>query len=228
MWAICFNEFKGHFKSIKSIIVIAIIFGVTFLSADFMTNVAVQLELEELGTDRFAIGAFFMIFVFGFIFITGLSHDLINREVSTRTMRFLVTKTSRTKILLGKYFGVWLFWLFCIFTSFILITIISKNFLWSGIIENMIFISAALALNLIFSILIPKPSVSMFFGIVFALVFPVISFWAIYDERLFIHWFKFFTPYYYSTIGHSYFLINIGYTVVLLLIAIKLFERRDL
>jgi ABC-2 type transport system permease protein len=226
MWAISFNEFKGHFKSVKSIIVIGIIFGITYLGADLMSNVANSMEIQ-MGTDGYALGTLFIVFLLGFLFITGLSHDLINREVSARTMRFLVTKTSRTKIILGKYFGVWLFWFVCIIISYLLIAVVSGNFLWLGIIDCMTFLSVALALNLIFSILLPKPNISMFFGIIFSLVFPILSFWSIYDERIFIHWFKFFTPYYYSILGNAYILMNIFYAVVLLFIAITLFKRKD-
>ncbi|MGM0890636.1 MAG: hypothetical protein ACQEW5_27835 [Bacillota bacterium] len=227
MWAICFNEFKGHFKSVKSIIVIAIIFGMTYLLADFMTNAADQLKLG-VGSDGYAIGTLFVVFGLGFLFISGLSHDLINREISTRTMRFLATKTTRIKILLGKYLGVWFFWFFCILSSYILISFISKDFLWLGFIDCMGFISVALALNLIFSILLSKPSVSMFFGIIFALVFPVISLWSIYGDRDYISWFKFLTPYYYSTLGSYFIFINLFYAAALLFIATELFKRRDL
>lgn len=227
MWAICFNEFKGLFKSIKSIIVIAIIFGVTYLMADFMTAAADQLDFN-VGNDGYAIGTLLIVFILGFLFIFGLSHDLINREVSMRTIRFLVTKTPRTKILLGKYLGVWLFWFFCIFVSYVLIAFVSKNFLWKGIVDCMTFLSVALALNLIFSIIFPKPAISMFFGIIFALVFPLISFWAIYDDNKYISWFKFITPYYYSTLGSYYILINLVFAAVLLLLAIGLFKRSDL
>lgn len=232
MWAICFNELKGHFKSIKSIIVIAIISGITYLAADLMKNIAMTKAAGQLtnslGNNGYAIGTVFVVFLLSFLFITGLSHDLINREVNTRTMRFLVTKTTRTKIILGKYLSVWFFWLFCIFVSYLLITFVSKHFLWRGIIECMVFISVALALNLIFSIIIPKPAISMFFGIIFALIFPIISFWSMLTDKIYIKWFKFITPYYYSTLGSFYFLINLVYAVGLLLIAVELFKRRDL
>jgi ABC-2 type transport system permease protein len=227
MWAICMNEFKGHFKSVKSIIVIAIIFGVSYLLADFMTSVADQLDLGG-SKDGFAIGTLMLVFGLGFLFIAGLSHDLMNREISSRTMRFLVTKTTRSKILLGKYLGVWFFWFFCITVSYLLITFVSKEFLWLGVVDCMLFLSVALALNLIFSLLMPKPAVSMFFGIVFALVFPALSFWAIYADSIYTNWFKYFTPYYYSTLGSYYILINLVYAVLLFFVAREIFKRRDL
>jgi ABC-2 type transport system permease protein len=227
MWAICLNEFKGHFKSVKSIIVILMIFGITYLLADFMTLAAGQLDLG-VESDKYALGTLLIVYGLGFLFIAGLSHDLINREVSSRTMRFLVTKTTRTKILLGKYLGVWFFWFFCITVCYILVALISKEFLWLGIIDCMLFLSVALSLNLLFSILFSKPSISIFFGIVFALVFPAFSFWSIHADIVYTNWFKFITPYYYSTLGSYYILINLFYAVILLFLALELFKRRDL
>ncbi|MBM7583714.1 ABC-2 type transport system permease protein [Bacillus pakistanensis] len=228
MWAICLNEFRGHFKSIKSLIVVAMIFGITYLSADLMETVSSKIDIGSVGNDVYAIGTILIVYLLGFFFITGLSHDQINREVTSRTIRFLVTKTSKTNILLGKYIGILFFWLFCMTVSFILISLVSKDFLWLGLLDCMTFLSVALALNLIFSIILPKPAISMFFGIIFALLFPALSVWSIYTDRFYVSWFKFFTPYYYSSLGEFYILINLVYAGCLLLLAIWLFKRRDL
>lgn len=227
MWTICFHEFKGLFKSIKSIIIIAIIFGVTYWTADLMTTLKDQLDVHA-GKDGYATGIASIVFLLGFLFISSLSHDVINREVSTRTIRFLVTKTSRVNIIIGKYLGMWLFWFFCIFTSFVLVAFISKKFLWWGILECMGFISVAIAYNLIFSIIFPKPAVTMFFGIVFALVFPALSFWIIFSSNGAISWLKFFTPYYYALLGNFYVFINFIYAIGVLMLGVVLFRRRDL
>jgi ABC-2 type transport system permease protein len=227
MWAICTHEFKSYFKSIKSLIIIAILVGITYLIADLVTQSADFIELD-VGEDGYAFGTVFVVYFLGSLFIAALSHDVINLEISSRTMRFLVTKTTRTNIIMGKFIGGWLFWLFCIATSFLLVFFISKKFLWKGFFECMIFISVALAINLLFSILLRKPGLSMFFGVIFGLVFPPLSFAAIYLDNVYIEWFKFFTPYYYTDLGGYYSIINILYTGLLVCISIKLFSRRDL
>lgn len=229
MQAICLNEFKRLFKSIKSMIVIAMIFFVSFKVAEVIEHALTDMVRElDLGVDSTAIGTTLIVFMLGFLIITGLSHDMINREVNERTMRFLVTKTSRHQIILGKYLGVWLFWLVCMLASYILVMIVSKTFLWQSAADSMAFLTAAIALNLLFSIIFPKPAMSMFFGIVFALFFPAVSLWAIYSDNIMISWFKYLTPYYYSSLGNYFVLINIVYAAVVLAGAIALFNRRDL
>ncbi|AOP16899.1 hypothetical protein ETA57_19570 [Bacillus licheniformis] len=229
MRAVCLNEFISLFKSIKSIIVIIIMFWVSYKTAGLIEQAPADVVRElDLGSDAGAIGTAVIVFALGFLFIAGLSHDMINREVHTRTVRFLVTKTSRIKIILGKFLGVWLFWFFCMLVSYALVMIASKEFLWLSYADSMAFLTAAISLNLLFSIVISRPAVSMFFGIVFALVFPAVSLWAVYSENSMITWFKYITPYYYSVLGGSFIFINFVYAAIVLCGAIVLFKRRDL
>ncbi|AOY05441.1 hypothetical protein BKN48_08845 [Bacillus subtilis] len=227
MWTICLREFKSLFKSVKSIITIVILFAISYLVADLMESVS---QFDDLGLDSngYAMGVFSIVFLFGLLLISGLSHDIINREISLRTMRFLVTKTSRSKILLGKFFGVWLFWFFCIIASYILITLVSKEFFWLGVAECMTFITVGISLTILFSVIISKPGVSMFFSIIFSLIFPGLSLWALFSSNGWISWFKYLTPFYYSYLGDYFILINLVYAAIMLYVAIALFKRRDL
>lgn len=229
MRAVCLNEFISLFKSIKSMIVIIIMFWVSYKTAGLIEQAPADFVRElDLGSDANAIGTAVIVFALGFLFIAGLSHDMINREVHARTVRFLVTKTSRIKIILGKFLGVWLFWFFCMLVSYTLGMIVSKEFLWMSYADSMAFLTAAISLNLLFSIVISRPAMSMFFGIVFALVFPAVSLWAVYSENGMITWFKYVTPYYYSVLGGSFIFINFVYAAIVLCGAIVLFKRRDL
>ncbi len=57
VWTIYFKEFKSLFKSVKSIITIAILFAVSYLVADLMESVS---KIEDLGLDSngYAMGIF--------------------------------------------------------------------------------------------------------------------------------------------------------------------------
>ena len=76
---------KSLFKSVKSIITIAILFAVSYLVADLMESVS---KIEDLGLDSngYAMGIFSIVFLIGLLLISGLSHDIINREINMRTM----------------------------------------------------------------------------------------------------------------------------------------------
>lgn len=227
MWAIGWHEFKSLFKSIKALVIIAIIFGISYWTAGLMGTIANRFDVHDAENGSGA-GIASIVFLLGFLFIAALSHDIMNREISTRTIRFLVTKNSRTNIVIGKYIGMWLFWFFCIFVSFMLIFLVSKNFLWWGLLECISFISVAIAYNLLFSIIIPKPTATMFFGVVFSLLFPAFSLWIINSSNQAVNWLKFFTPYYYALLGHFYTLMNVVYAIFVIGIGIILFNKKDL
>jgi ABC-2 type transport system permease protein len=228
MNTICFHEFKSLFKSFKTLAIIGIIFGSSYLLADVMGQFMQELGTEEIGKNGYAAGLMILIVFFGLFFVSGLSHDTINREVSSRTMRFLVTKTSRTKIIIGKFLGISLFWTLCLFISFLLISSFSKEFLWLSFAESIIFITFSISLIVLVSVAFPRPAVTMFFGIILALLFPAISFWAIATSNPLVSWFKFLSPYYYIYLGGSYITVPVVMTVLLLVISIFLFKRSDL
>lgn len=227
MLAISVQELKNLLKSLKSIILVLIIFGASYYLAKLIQSFNGQMKFG-LGDDSYAVGIVLIIFVFGFLFITSLSHDSVNREISTRTMRFLVTKTSRSRIIYGKFIGIWLFWFLCIFISYTLIAFVSKKFLWLGIYDCMAFITVGISINLLFSVLLSKPAASMFFSIIFSLVFPAASFAAVYSSYPWIYWFKYLTPLYYSSLGSFFIMINYLYGIGVLYLTVHLFKRRDL
>ncbi|MFO6497570.1 MULTISPECIES: ABC transporter permease [Bacillus] len=229
MWTICLNECKSLFKSVKSLIMIVLIFWVSYKVADLIKSAPTEAVREMgLGENPYEAGISVIVFLFGFLLVSGLSHDMISREVHSRTIRFLVTKTSHSKIILGKFLGVLLFWFLCITVSFILVMMVSKSFLGLGAVECMAFLAAAIALNLLFSVIFSKPGMTMFFAVVFSLLFPAVSYWAINSQNAMISWFQYVTPYYYSDLGGCFSLINLVYAAVALSGAIVILKRRDL
>jgi ABC-2 type transport system permease protein len=108
---------------------------------------------------------------------------MINREIHLRTMRFLVTKTTRDKIILGKFLGVSFFWFICLFIAISLTIPFSKQFYFIQLLKTMIFVTYFVSLSLFLSTVFNKPSLSMFVGIVLAIALPIIGFWSIVSEN---------------------------------------------
>ena len=121
MYVIVKREFFNMFKSIKSILIICVLLLTAYYSAKF-SNVLTNMieftpkEMKHIHT----LGLLTILFLFGQLFVMGLSHDCMNRETHERTMRFLVSRTSRSSILYGKFFGIALFWFVCVAISFLI------------------------------------------------------------------------------------------------------------
>ncbi|MFJ5964055.1 hypothetical protein [Bacillus sp. NPDC093026] len=228
MWTICFNEFKQLFKSTKSILTIVIIFFLsTFVSS--LPFVATYQDVWQQVKDPYSIGNELVISLFGFFLIFLLSHDILSREIYLKTIRFLVSKTTRLNIVIGKYLGLMLFWFSCIMTTYVLNMVISHRFLFSDAFKTLTFISVGISFALFLSILFPTPQRSMFVGMLFSFLFPIISVISVFSSEWFIHWFQFMTPYYYARWREplTFVLINAALTTFLLIGTALLFQRRD-
>lgn len=228
MIAIGKREFISMFKSIKSIIIIAILLVTSYYSAKFSELLVSSIAFTEKEmADIHTVGLLFLLLVFGQLFVMGLSHDSINKESHERTMRFLVTRTSRLRILLGKFAGAWLFWFTCTLISFLLIGIFSLKFNFFIFSQVIALLTFQIALAIFLSIIIPKPSVTMFLGILIGLLFPILSLWLVVTDKNWISWLKFSSPYYYLVADNYLFLIIFGLAGLILAAAMAIFNRRE-
>lgn len=228
MYVIAKREFFSLFKSIKSILVIGILLLTTYYSAKF-SNILIQtieLTAEEAELIHSA-GLLTLLLLFGQLFVIGLSHDCMNREIHERTMRFLVTRTSRTSILYGKFLGIVFFWLICITVSFLIVSIFAKQFDLFVFTQIMSLLIYQIALTVFLSVIIPKPGMTMFLGIIIGLSFPVFGLWFSFTTNEWVSWLKFLTPFYYLFREDYTLLVIILFSGLMLFIAHLMFERRE-
>lgn len=228
MYVIGKREFISLFKGIKSVIIVAILLVTSYYSAKFSKLLMSGIEITAREAENIhTVGLLALILLFGQLFVMGLSHDTLNRETHERTIRFLVTRTSRTSIILGKFFGIWLFWLICLTISFLLISIFAQKidvFIFSQI---MSLLTYQIALTILLSVLIPKPGFTMFLGVVIGLIFPIFAFWAAFSSNVWVSWMKFINPYYYLNRDDYTFLVIVLLAGIMLFIANLIFKRRE-
>ncbi len=228
MYVIGKREFFSLFKSIKSILVIGILLLTTYYSAKF-SNVfihTIEFTAEEAESIHSA-GLLTLLLLFGQLFVIGLSHDCMNREIHERTMRFLVTRTSRASILYGKFLGIVVFWLVCITVSFFIVSIFSKQFDLFIFTQVMSLLIYQIALTVFLSVLIPKPGITMFLGIIIGLSFPILGLWFSFTSNEWVSWLKFTTPFYYLMREDYTLLALFIFSGLMLFMAHLLFERRE-
>ncbi|MBO0960519.1 hypothetical protein J1P26_12515 [Neobacillus sp. MM2021_6] len=228
MFVIGKREFISLFKGVKSVVVIAILLVTSYYSAKFANLLMAGVELSAKEAENIhTVGLLGLLLCLGQLFIAGLSHDAINHETHERTMRFLVTRTSRTSILLGKFFGIWFFWLICLTFSFLLIGIFAKKIDFFIFSQTISLITFQIALTILLSVLIPKPGFTMFLGIVVGLAFPILGFWLVFTPNVWVSWMKFSIPFYYLERDDFTFLVIFLLAGILLFIANFIFKRRD-
>jgi len=228
MYVIGKREFFSLFKGIKSIIIVGMLLVTSYYSAKFSNFLASGMELTAKEAENIhTVGLLTLILIFGQLFVMGLSHDSLNRELHERTIRFLVTRTSRTSIIFGKFLGIWLFWFVCLTVSFLLISIFAQKidvFIFS---QTMSLLTYQIALTILLSVLIPKPGFTMFLGIVVGLAFPILGLWVNFTSNVWVSWTKFISPYYYLIREDYTFLVIVLLAGIMLITANLIFKRRE-
>lgn len=230
MITIGIHEFKNLFKSIRSVLIILLLLVATLGSASIMDNFSD--EIQEMGLDGIYIaGLYALLVIAGPLFVLGLSHDVINKEIHSRTIRFLVTKTSRNQIVLGKFLGILAFWFFCIFISSLLLIPFSGKFYIVEIFDLVIFIGYFIALALFLSTVISKPGLTMFIGLLLSIILPVLGMWGILSpENFILKVISLITPYYYLGLENkvvTYIVLPL-ITALLVIGSLSILKRRDL
>ncbi len=189
MFAIAKHELWQSFKNIKAILIIIALLSASYFFANKGKTFVEMFELSS-GEENtiYSTGLLLMMMFFGLLFVMALSHDIINRETSNRTMRFLLSRTSHEKIFIGKFLGVWLFWVICFAISVLVIAITSQTISFTIIATLICLVTFEISVAFLLSVLIKKPMMSMFIGIFIGIAGPILASIVEYTEA----WYKLF------------------------------------
>ncbi|EKU50363.1 hypothetical protein CD133_09310 [Staphylococcus massiliensis CCUG 55927] len=228
MLQICLHELKQQFKSIKAIVIIFILLSLTFGSAK------VYGQYEQLiggaNSDLYASGLLITSLIAGPLFTFALSHDAINQEVKSRTIRFIVTKVDRVEIVLGKYFAFHIFWFICLTTSIMIVSAYAHHVLLLPLVHLCTFYSYFIGLAMLLSVIINNPAVTNVFGIALSIIMMVLSIWAQFSDHILLKIFKFVTPLYYITQEGMVFLtvVPLLFSIIFITLSLILFRKKAL
>ncbi|MFQ3544470.1 ABC transporter permease subunit [Halobacillus rhizosphaerae] len=229
MFPICLREFKSLFKSIRSIIIIIVLFSVTIGAAKLISNFETQLRELGLGNDTYAAALMILLFIAGPLFVTSLANSVVNKEVTSRTIRFLATKTLRKDIILGKFLGHLLFWSICLVSAVLLMFPFSHTFYFSELVQFIVFVSYFIGLTVLLSTTMNSPSLTMFLGITISIALPILGLWSLATENIFVKGISYITPYFYYSQDQTYFSYIVAlFTCLFLLLSLLIFRKRDL
>ena len=229
MFSIMWKEFILSFKSIKSIVTILIFLGVSLGLSKLVSNF--YEPIKSLGIDGapYAIAIIFMTILISPFFVFTLSHNAINEEIKSSTIRFIATKTKRINIILGKFLGLMLFWLITLFISGMISIIYSHQFYILELLISLIFISYFLALSIMISTFIVNTALTNFLGIALSLIMTILGIWSVASNNVLLKIYSYITPYHYYFGDNKYLtIIVLLFTIIFLVASIIKFQRRDL
>jgi ABC-2 type transport system permease protein len=246
MYTIMWKEFFSLLKSFKSIAVVAFFILVTFIISRFLNKLPFQ--FIDGNMSPYLLSIRFLVGAFGFLFGLALSHDILNREIESQTIRYLVTKIPRAQLIIGKSLGVYLFWIVSITISFLIISYYARSFFLFSYVQLLSFMAYVLGLTILLSFFIRKTTYSMFISVILGILLPALGVWVTNidvdwntftfsvplnntSENLlyFIpYFFKFLFPYYYYSLDNALSLLPFVIGILFIIIVIILFKRSDL
>lgn len=221
------NEFFKLFKSIKSILIILIFVLASYYTAKFFNGITPLASMSNNESPYYS-SLRLLVFIFGYLFISVLSHDCINKEIELQTIRLITSKVSRKDFVLGKFLGITLFWFVCVISSSICIILISKTIEIKIILVMLITCIYFISMVILVSTLVSKSSISNFLGIVLGIGIPLVGLYLMFTENSFLNIFKYLFPYYY-VVNMDLSVCVIGIiAAVLLYISYFVLNRKDL
>ncbi|WP_374120464.1 ABC transporter permease subunit [Neobacillus sp. PS3-40] len=220
-------EFYNSFKSFKSILIILFFTLSSILTAHFLSNQPSLTNSMHSGS-VYTSSIKLLVFFFGFLFVSSISHDVINKELDFQTIRLLVTKTSKGNIIFGKFLGVFLFWVVSTTACFIIVSLYAKQWFFLDYTVVIIFLFFIVTITLFLSTIIAKPGLTMFIGIFIGIIAPILGFWAAFSTKWFLIPFRYFLPYYYVVQSNGYLIFPALFGFILLFISYFIFKRKDL
>ncbi|HGH0792939.1 TPA: ABC transporter permease [Staphylococcus pseudintermedius] len=229
MFSIMWREFLSSFKSVKSLVTILIFLGVSLGLSKLVSNF--YEPIKSLGIDGapYAIAIVFMTILISPFFIFTLSHNTINEEIKSSTVRFIATKTRRINIVMGKFLGLMLFWCVTLFISSLISIVYSHHFYILELIISLIFISYYLSLSILISTFITNTTLTNFLGIALSLIMTILGVWSVASSNTLLKIYSYITPYHYYFSTDKYLTtIVLIFTSIFLITSIIKFQARDL
>lgn len=228
MFAITKHEFFSLLKSVKSIVIIVFFTIVTFYASKFFAHN--DLIMSQTNSDSVYTSTIkFLFFFLGFVFISSVSHDILNKEIEMETIRLLTVKTSRFNILLGKFLGVYCFWILCATICFFITFLFSGKWPIYDYISIAIFLFYAIAFTFLLSIVIPKSSLTMLLGIILGFIIPILGLVATFKNGIwYLLPFKYILPYFYILKTGIFMIVPLLIGVLMIFLSFVLLKRKDL
>lgn len=218
-------DLKREFKSVKAFVIASAFISVSLLIAKYSHS----LELLNNGESP-AISILFAIYAgVGFLFSGILFSDIITKEVSSQTFRYLIPYISRKKIIIAKFFTMMSYFISIIFLAITLLFLIRGDFYlpYKELFSLIIFFAYVESIILLVSILSNSERLSSLICILISIISPIIYGISTLRNDVIFNILNWFLPYRYLESDWTVIFLII-LTVLIFTLNIYLFERKEL
>ncbi|HFI0080778.1 TPA: ABC transporter permease [Streptococcus suis] len=223
MISVALEEFKRVLKSIRTVVIILIFVLFSYGISSSLDNFNASAN-DNISAAYSSIRL--LVFILGYLFVSILSNNCINKEIETGSINFVLSKISRRDFVVGKFIGIFLFWCVCIGISFSVISFLTHQIDFSVLLMLLCVITYYISLCILFSVFISKSSITNFFGLIIGILFPILGLTVTLSDG----WYSFFMylfPYEYILRGGIFMIVPLLISSVFLSIAVHQFSRKE-
>jgi ABC-2 type transport system permease protein len=214
------RELSDALVSVRSIILLVILFLMTSLVYQNKAAISIVLSPSEFGLLILGV-ALFMIGIFMFLTFT----SSITQELANQTIRYIVPYLSRTKYLLAKYFSMVAYGVIMVILSMGLDFFVTGTVNLKFAVTGLGFVMLISAIMVLISLVAVNVRLATFSGILMALGFPILTFWASTTSNKLLSNLQYLSPYRYLDFNW-WLVVPFIASVVLMYVSQQLFVKK--
>lgn len=214
------RELSDALVSVRSIILLVILFLMTSLVYQNKAAISIVLSPSEFGLLILGV-ALFMIGIFMFLTFT----SSITQELANQTIRYIVPYVSRPKYLLAKYFSMVAYGVIMVILSMGLDFFVTGTVNLKFAVTGLGFVMLISAIMVLISLVAVNVRLATFSGILMALGFPILTFWASTTSNKLLSNLQYLSPYRYLDFNW-WLVVPFIASVVLMYVSQQLFVKK--
>lgn len=171
MFSIIKNDIKANMISIKYLVTLSLLILISVITANKVKH-SEELISQANSTSIYVITIEYILMLIGYLILSILSYDVINKYIITRDIRFIVTRISRQKIIIGQMIALNIFLLSVFILPMLLISLYSNQFLWKDYLVIILFCLYSSSVILCISVNIYQPKKSLLLNFLVSVLIP--------------------------------------------------------
>lgn len=224
MQAIFKRELKSSIFTVKSVVILLFFLMISYWISKYSSTI------NQFSGDKNSIISviYGSIETFGVIFGFMMFSGTIAKSVENESIRYIIPYTTRTKLIMGKYLAmnVYFLILLCLMMPVVVIVRGVNGFPILELIQAIIFFGYITSIILFLSVITRRERTANFIGIILGFIIPILGLYSTVSKNIVIRTISWLLPYRYDTLRFdSVFLVIIS--IILVVISLKLFNDME-
>lgn len=194
MFAIIKNDIKSNMISFKYLLTLALLILISVITANKVKH-SQELISQANSTSIYVITIEYILMLIGYLILAILSYDVINKYIITRDIRFIVTRITRDKIIIGQMIALNIFLLSVFIVPMLLISLYSNQFLWKDYLVVILFCLYSSSVIFFISVNIYQPKKSLLLNFLVSVLIPFAGIYGAVHNNVLSNMLKYLIPF---------------------------------